>query len=165
VEAEAMPIAAGGEAVVENTIEICGGDADAVVGHAEKDAVLDRGDREHDVALFGGVGFDGVNGVGDEVHENLQDMVAVGGDGNSRQKPLFDLDAVAGEGSLADSERLAEQILGRHGFDHGGHLGEALLGGDDLFDVVDIFGEFAELVRDRGVFAGEGCTDLDDEIG
>ena len=86
VEAKTVAVLAGGESVRENSGQVLGRDADAVVGDRDLDLVVSvHGNGDGNAAVRGAEFVDGVFGVADQVDQDLEDLVFVHQDGRHRR--------------------------------------------------------------------------------
>ena len=105
----------------------------------------------------GGGGYAGhrLPGVGDQVDQDLQQARPVQGEHRELAELPAHADLVPGERVLLQAQRLLDQFPRLHRLDHPGAAGVALLGGDDLLDVLHAARQPGELGERRLLVGGQ----------
>ncbi|VVN77464.1 hypothetical protein PS685_05370 [Pseudomonas fluorescens] len=140
MQAEAMTFLAGGETVGKDARHVLFGDAFAIVLDADlQDRILDyfhpEGHLPRAIAQIG----HGVLGVADQVDQDQQQPVLVAHDLRHLAVLLDHLDVMPGQGACIHAQGVFEQFADVQRFHQVVGAGIGLLGGDDVFDVVDAF--------------------------
>ena len=92
VQSEAVARLLGREAVTEDLRQILGLDAGAVVPHLDPHAAFDLGDRHHELPIGPHHVLERVLRVGDQVHEDLHDLMPIDEHGRQLLVAPNDLD-------------------------------------------------------------------------
>ena len=153
MQAEAVAADARGESVGEDARQVLRGDADAVVLDHELDAArLRRADTQGDDLVGAAAFVRGILRVANEVHENLQDLGLLREDSGDRLEIAHDLHGMAHEGAGVHPQGVLHQFDGVEGFDDAGHHRVGLLHRDDFLDVVDVFLERFDFLKQACAF-------------
>ncbi|MNS51916.1 hypothetical protein D3C72_846150 [compost metagenome] len=161
VQTETVAFLAGGKTVGKDPRHVFRGDAFAVVLDADfKEVVIDNFDRQgHGAWAVAEVGH-GVFSVADEVDQDQQQTVFVAHHLRHVSVLPDHRDVVPGECPGVHAQRVFEQFVDEQRFGHAVGAGIGLLGGDDVFDVVDAFVHLVQLVEHFLLFLGNGDHQL-----
>ena len=108
-EAEAGATAGtlGGVKRIEKALEIIGADADAVILKGDGDAGADASEADPDTAGFADFA-NGLFGVGDQIQEDLNELIGVGDDAGNRAEGGNRLRRCCGGGSVREAEECGQ---------------------------------------------------------
>src|ERR1700677_1914231 len=142
VQAKAVAVGAGGEAVFEDAGQVFGWNADTIVRDGNLDeAILSRAGAEDHFFVGVAAFVAAIFGVSNEIDEDLEDLVFVNKNRGGGGVLADDVDLVAFDGAGVEAEGVLDQFLGGKGFLRAGNPGVGLLHGDDLLDMVDVGAE------------------------
>ncbi len=160
VQAETMAVPASREAMGKDAGQMLGTNADAIVDDLDGDRFLLRrkdADGQTFVMPFGSA--EGVLGVANEVDEDLEDPVLVQRDRWHRSDLGFETNLVTIERGGIDLNGVLDELTNLDRLLNARDLRVALLHGNDLIDVLDVFAELAQLAKEKLIFflEGAGC--------
>ena len=139
--------------------------ADAVVLHPDHDAFPVRfGDGDDEQLFILGAFIQRILGVTDKIDQNLQDFMFVNHQGRHFLKLADDLDAMAGQCRRINLDGIFHQAGQGHFFDDAGNTRIALLRGDDVLDVIDVFGQLLQFTQSVFLLFLELLGDLNKEF-
>ena len=141
VQTEAVTVFSGGKAMVEDAGQVLGRNAHTIIDYRDPDVVLGVV-HPHDHLFVIAPGFiAGVLGVTDQVDEDLQNFVFIRAERGRRTIFPDHPDIVTSKAARVHAQRIFDQLRNLDSLDGAGNLGVALLHGDDIIDMIDVFAQ------------------------
>src|SRR5215831_2023391 len=158
VQAKAMPFFSRGEALAEDACDMLGFDTHAGIVHLQTYPALsafDRTNAEGESMLSSRPGLHGVDGIANQVDQNLQHLVPIHQHLGQFGVLPNHLNLLPFQRRQVDSQGLLHEIGQRHGLLQTTKASQALLHADDLLDVLDISTERREFLEYGRLFMSE----------
>ena len=158
-EAKPVPVLARAETMRKNARQILRHNADAIVNHPNLHAVRRRPlDPVSSLALSGPAAFVArMFGVGDQIDENLQNLVTIHHDVRHVFKLADQSDIMSLKSRDVDFKRVFHERGHGHQLGHARKLGVGLLHGDDDLDMINVVHQRLQLARQRRLFSPSSC--------